>query len=594
MPVRGYNVFASYNDPKHFNDKDKLIAEIIESRGGVVTEYENGRIARRVRGYFKQSESENDTGWAQQAAEFCVKDLETRGFQACSCEVYELVGGTVTNVGKVEGIADTTVAGPIKRYGYNIFITTGSGCVDEARRIIEDCGGRVYDVEPAGDNCLTNLRGYFQALAGCELAEKAAVRCCERLDDVGFAPRLVEWPEGSTIIECEPGRVENVKVFDRALSREEIERDFAAQKADIDEIDRIATGAMFGIMLGDFLVGLTTEPHTDLTAEEVDQMVGQMQSTDEDEDDERADAEAVEAAMAERQNANFTATYGTGATGSCGGQCGCQPGSTGPDPNGPNPEHNPTDDFIAGIEHEAWSEGFDDGWDYGYDSGYEDAEIDMKQQVDEVVEAADNVVKSAERLVYSAELNDGTDERMEAFDKGFSAGYEAATAEGKNLADEIALARLEIEKVLASCQTDSDFVNAAPVLNELLLTVERLVTSANIPDYDRGFDDGVEYGMELADDIDDELDDGWQDAADDLDLDDWDDEEEDEEEDDDYEEGYDDGMEDGEEDGFNEGYYIGANEGVEQGRKDLLAELVADPQRALALYQLAIASVKAE
>ncbi len=201
------------------------------------------------------------------------------------------------------------------------------------------------------------------------------------------------------------------------------------------------------------------------------------------------------------------------------------------------------------------------------------------------------------------EYGEGYDDGFED-GKGFSAGIESAEATAAartSVVEEIALARVTVEQLVNQCTTGDDFLLFAPQINDLLVTIERLVrTEAERtgPDYDRGFNDGTDYGMELAEDIDDELnEDGWQDAADDLDLDDWDDEEDEEdldEDDDEYGEGYDDGFEDGEEEGHREGYYAGANEGVEQGRKDLLAELVADPQRALALYKLAIASVPTE
>ncbi len=530
--IRGYNVFVSYLDPSRFGGHDQRVMDEIETCGGIVTEFSWDNGTRRIRGYFENSATNPESTWAEQSSRYCGKALEQSGFDTAVCEVCELVSKSATQAApKPESCEGQAPTGPIKRYGYNIFITTGSACVDEARAIILECGGRVYDVEEL-NGATTKLRGYFQALAGCELAEKAARSCFQQLQERGYTlSEFQEWPVGSIIVE-EPGRVENVKVSDRALSREEIERDYAAQREEIErdyaaqcaEIDRIAVGALFGITVGESLAG--------------------------DEDDDRADAGVVAEALHDRnQNANFAASYGP---------TGSRPGSTGPDPNGPNPDHNPTDDFIAGIEHEAWSEGWDEGFDAGYDEGYDAAEVDMQHDVKEVLDAADDVVESATRLLYSAELNDGTDEREEAFDKGFSAGIESAEA-----------------------------------------TIERLVrTEAERtgPDYDRGFNDGTDYGMELAEDIDDELnEDGWQDAADDLDLDDWDDEEDlDEEEDDEYGEGYDDGFEDGEEEGHREGYYAGANEGVEQGRKDLLAELVADPQRALALYKLAIASVPTE
>jgi hypothetical protein len=433
MPILGYNVFVSFFDVQKCGKQDQQVVDEIETRGGCVVEFGWDTFIRRIRGYFKQSELAEDEGLAEQASRSCVKALENQGFDAVACEVYELVG-------KVQGVIEQTVYPINRRYGYNIFIKTGSGCVDEARRIIEDCGGRVYDVEEIGDGFQSKLRGYFQALAGCELAEKAAVSCCARLLVAEYDPKMKEWPEGSTIIECEPGRGEKGTV-------------------------------------GEVLAG--------------------------DPDDERVDTE--------------------------------------------------TNDFVASIEHEAWNEGFNDGWvtgyNRGYDSGYEAAEIDRQHDAKEVLTAAE---------LYSAELNDGTDEREEAFDKGFSAGVESVEA-----------------------------------------------TASAV--YGRGFDAGTEYGMELADDIDDELEEEWHDAADDLDWDDEDDEDDEdddgmedgteygmeleEDEDDEYKEDEDDGIEDSEDEAWNEGYDDGANEGVKQGRKDLFTELMADPQRALALYRLAIASV---
>jgi hypothetical protein len=49
----------------------------------------------------------------------------------------------------------------------------------------------------------------------------------------------------------------------------------------------------------------------------------------------------------------------------------------------------------------------------------------------------------------------------------------------KSLRDEIALARLLIEHKLNSVKDDTDLINASGQLNTLLLTVERLVKSAN-------------------------------------------------------------------------------------------------------------------
>ena len=562
--IRGYNVFVSYLDPSRFGGHDQRVVDEIETRGGIVTEYSWDNGMRRIRGYFENSATNPESTWAEQSSRYCGKALEQSGFDTAVCEVCELVSKSATQAApKPESCEGQASTGPIKRYGYNIFITTGSACVDEARAIILECGGRVYDVEEL-NGATTKLRGYFQALAGCELAEKAARSCFQQLQERGYTlSEFQEWPVGSIIVE-EPGRVENVKVSDRALSREEIERDYAAQCA---EIDRIAVGALFGITVGESLAG--------------------------DEDDDRADAGVVAEALHDRnQNANFAASYGP---------TGSRPGSTGPDPNGPNPDHNPTDDFVAGIEHEAWSEGWDEGFDEGYDEGYDAAEVDMQHDVKEVLDAADDVVASATRLLYSAELNDGTDEREEAFDKGFSAGIESAEATAAartSVVEEIALARVTVEQLVNQCTTGDDFLLFAPQINDLLVTIERLVrTEAERtgPDYDRGFNDGTDYGMELAEDIDDELnEDGWQDAADDLDLDDWDDEEDEEdldEDDDEYGEGYDDGFEDGEEEGHREGFGIGIEKGYADGQRDLLAELVDNPQKALAVYRLSIAMV---
>lgn len=410
--IRGYNVFVSYLDPSRFGGHDQRVVDEIETRGGIVTEYSWDNGTRRIRGYFENSATNPESTWAEQSSRYCGKVLEQSGFDTAVCEVCELVSKSATQAApKPESCEGQAPTGPIKRYGYNIFITTGSACVDEARAIILECGGRVYDVEEL-NGATTNLRGYFQALAGCELAEKSARSCFQQLQERGYTlSEFQEWPVGSIIVE-EPGRVENVKVSDRALSREEIERDYAAQCA---EIDRIAVGALFGITVGESLAG--------------------------DEDDDRADAGVVAEALHDRnQNANFAAAYG-------------------------DPDHNPTDDFIAGVEHEAWNDGWDEGFDAGYDEGYDAAEVDMQHDVKEVLDAADDVVASATRLLYSAELNDGTDEREEAFDKGFSAGIESAEA----------LARVTVEQLVNQCTTGDDFLLFAPQINDLLVTIERLV-----------------------------------------------------------------------------------------------------------------------
>jgi len=49
----------------------------------------------------------------------------------------------------------------------------------------------------------------------------------------------------------------------------------------------------------------------------------------------------------------------------------------------------------------------------------------------------------------------------------------------KSLRDEIALARLMVERHWSMIKTDNDFVNRAPSVNSLLLTIERLIKSSH-------------------------------------------------------------------------------------------------------------------
>ena len=263
-----------------------------------------------------------------------------------------------------------------KPYGFNVFVTGSDLFKHLIEKIIQEHGGAVYDNPQTTDtmNRRVSVRGYFEGWNSIETARTNATNCVAALTLAGNTAECVAFPHAE--VEAVVDAAEDYGVATPEVARSlGISPDSAFYPSQTGEMSDVRYSAIYPSQTGE-----TSDVRVydrALTREEIE-----------------ADYEAA-----------IGATGPTGAT---------EPvqlpvlrprrndGCTGPGTN-------PTEDYLRGLEHQYWSE--------GYDAGVEAATAEIAR-AEQIVAEAGEAVDRAERIIYQAELDD------DRFDKGYSEGHD--------------------------------------------------------------------------------------------------------------------------------------------------------------------------